>query len=302
MADGSKSEMMMKKLITITVACLLTMPLFAEEVDRTIDADSDGHVDVSNIAGSVTVHGWSRDSVEVTGTLGRNVEELILERDGDKILVKVKVPRRGGRGIESDLRISVPQNSSLDVGAVSADIDVTDISGEQSLHTVSGDVSTEYTGADLSAESVSGDVEVSGNNVEGEVAASTVSGDVTLFRVSGEVEAESVSGDVIVDEGAFSKAELNTVNGEIVFQGALDDDGKLSIETVNGSIEIDFVGSVSAKFSVDTFNGGINNCFGPKAERTSKYTPGWELEFTEGSGDGRVDVSTMNGRVSICKK
>ena len=293
----------MKKTIIVTsLACLLTATAFAEEVDRTIDASSDGHVDVSNISGSVTVHGWTRDSVEVTGTLGRNVEELILERDGDKVLIKVKVPRRGGRGIESDLRISVPQNSSLDVGAVSADIDVSDITGEQSLHTVSGDVTSEYAGADMTAESVSGDVEISGNNADGEVSASTVSGDVTLFRVSGKVEAESVSGDVIVDEGSFERAELGTVNGEVIFQGELRDDGRLSVETINGSVEIDFVGDVSARFSVDTFNGGINNCFGPKAERTSKYAPGWELEFSEGDGSGRVDVSTMNGRVSICKK
>jgi DUF4097 and DUF4098 domain-containing protein YvlB len=293
---------MKKTIITISLACLLTATAFAEEVDRTIDASSDGHVDVSNISGSVTVHGWTRDSVEVTGTLGRNVEELILERDGDKVVIKVKVPKRGGRGIESDLRISVPQNSSLDVGAVSADIDVTDITGEQSLHTVSGDVTTEYTGGDMTAESVSGDVEISGNNADGEVSASTVSGDVTLFRVSGKVEAESVSGDVVVDEGSFDRAELGTVNGEIIFQGELRDDGKLSVETINGSVEIDFVGDVSARFSIDTFNGGINNCFGPKAERTSKYAPGWELEFSEGDGSGRVDVSTMNGRVSICKQ
>ena len=293
---------MKKTIIATSLACLLTATAFAEEVDRTIDASSDGHVDVSNISGSVTVHGWTRDSVEVTGTLGRNVEELILERDGDKVLIKVKVPRRGGRGIESDLRISVPQNSSLDVGAVSADIDVSDIAGEQSLHTVSGDVTTEYAGADMTAESVSGDVEVSGNNADGEVSASTVSGDVTLFRVSGKIEAESVSGDVVVDEGSFDRAELGTVNGEVIFQGELRDDGKLSVETINGSVDIDFVGDVSARFSVDTFNGGINNCFGPKAERTSKYAPGWELEFSQGDGSGRVDVSTMNGRVSICKK
>ena len=40
---------------------------------------------------------------------------------------------------------------------------------------------------------------------------------------------------------------------------------------------------------VDTFNGRIRNCFGPKAERTSRYAPGWGLSFAEGDGDGRVD-------------
>ncbi|MCJ7591728.1 MAG: DUF4097 domain-containing protein [Woeseiaceae bacterium] len=293
----------MNRVVTIILACLLTLPAFADEqVNRTIDAASDGHVDVSNISGSVTVNGWSRNSVEVTGTLGRNVEELVVERDGDRVWIKVKVPKRGGRGIESELRISVPKSSSLDVGTVSADIDVSDITGEQSLHTVSGDVTTEYTGADMEAESVSGDVEVSGNNASGEVVATTVSGDVTLFRVSGDVEAESVSGSVIVDEGEFKRAELSSVNGEIIFHGKLEKNGRLSIDTVNGDVDVEFVGDVSARFEIDTFNGGIRNCFGPKAERTSKYAPGWELEFTEGGGGAEVTISTMNGGVSICKK
>lgn len=292
----------MKKLTLAIVACVLSGPTLAEEIDRTVDADRDGNIDVSNISGSVTVTGWSRNEVEVTGTLGRNVEELIVERDGDEVTIKVKVPRRGGRGIDSDLHINVPKNSSLDVGTVSADIDVTEVTGEQHLHTVSGDLNTEFTGADIVAESVSGDVEVIGDNADGEVEASTVSGDVTLFRVSGEVSAEAVSGGVVVDEGSFDRADLGTVNGEILFQGELRKDGRLEIETVNGSVDVDLKGHVSARIEVDTFNGGIRNCFGPKAERTSKYGPGWELEFTHGDGDGRIEVSTMNGSVNLCNK
>ena len=69
------SEKMMKKLISATLACLLAATVFAEEVNRTVDAASDGHVNVSNIAGAVTVNGWTRKEVEVTGTLGRNVED-----------------------------------------------------------------------------------------------------------------------------------------------------------------------------------------------------------------------------------
>jgi DUF4097 and DUF4098 domain-containing protein YvlB len=292
----------MNKLVAAILMCLFAATGYAEEVDRTVDAAYDGHVDVSNIAGSVTIRGWQRHEVEVTGTLGRNVEELIVERDGDTVLVKVKVPRKSGRGIESELLIIVPQNSSLDIGTVSADIDVTDVNGEQSLHTVSGNVTTEYTGADMDAQSVSGDVEITGDQVDGEIEASTVSGDVTMFRLAGEIEAASVSGNVIVDEGSFSRAELGTVNGEIIFHAELRDESKFSADTVNGDIDIEFIGDVSARIEVDTFNGAIRNCFGPKAERTSKYTPGWELEFTEGDGGGDVSISTMNGRVSLCKK
>jgi len=291
----------MNRLISTILACLISVTVFAEDIDRTVDASADGHVDVSNISGSVKVTGWSQNAVKVTGTLGRNVEELIVERDGDKVLIKVKVPKRSGRGIESDLNINVPQNSSVDIGTVSADIDVIDVTGEQGLHTVSGDVNTEHSGADIVAESVSGDVEVTGDNADGEVKGSSVSGDVRLIRIAGNVEVESVSGDVAVDEGSFDRANLETVTGELSFEGELRKGGKLTIDTVNGDVDVEFSGDVSAKFDVDTFNGDIHSCFGPKAERTSKHAPGWELEFTEGGGDGRVSISTLNGDVSICK-
>lgn len=292
---------MMKKLFVVVAGLMLSLPVFAGEVDETLDAAADGHVDVTNIAGEVTVRGWSRSQVEVTGTLGKNVEELIFERDGDKITIKVKVPKHMGRGIDSDLHINVPQNNSIDVGAVSADIDVTDVRGEQRLHTVSGDVNTEAASSDVTAESVSGDVEVSGDNKDTETNASTVSGDVTLFRVAGTVSGESVSGDVIVDEGSFSRVDLSTVNGELVFQAELRKDGKLSAETVNGDVDVELAGKISARIDISTFNGKIRNCFGPDAERTSKYAPGWSLDFTEGDGDGRIDISTMNGGVSLCR-
>jgi DUF4097 and DUF4098 domain-containing protein YvlB len=291
---------MMKKWTAILLGAMFALPVMAEEVDETLEAAADGHVNVSNIAGEVTIRGWSRSQVEVTGELGRNVEKLIFERDGDKITIKVKVPRKGGRGIDSDLHIQVPQGSSVDVGTVSADISVTEVRGEQSLNTVSGDVDTEAAGNDVSAESVSGDVEVSGQGKNIETHAATVSGDVTLFRVGGDVVAGSVSGDVTVDEGSFERAGLETVNGDIVFHAQLRDGGKLEAETVNGSVDVEFASKVDGRYDVDTFNGNIRNCFGPKAERTSKYTPGWELSFQEGDGDARVSVSTLNGDISIC--
>ena len=293
---------MMKRMTVFLLGLMIALPGMAEEVDRTLDAAPDGQVNISNIAGSVTVNGWSRDQVEVTGTLGRNVEELIFERDDDEITIKVKVPKKGGRSIDSDLRISVPEDSSIEVSAVSADIDVSDVNGVQRLHTVSGDVTTEATVSDVSAESVSGDIEIDADNSDTETTANTVSGDVTVFRAAGTVRAESVSGEVIVDEGSFSRASLNTVNGEIVYHAELRNGGRFSAETVNGDIDVEFQGDVSARIEIDTFNGRIRNCFGPKAERTSKYTPGWELSFTEGDGDGRVEMSTMNGDLSICRQ
>jgi DUF4097 and DUF4098 domain-containing protein YvlB len=291
----------MKRLTVVVLGMLLAAPVMAEEVDRTLDAASDGRVHISNIAGAVTIDGWSRDQVQVTGELGRNVEELIFERDGDKVTIKVKVPKKSGRGIESDLYIQVPQASSIDVSTVSADIEVMKVTGEQSLGTVSGDIDTEGAESDISAEAVSGDIEVNGQNKVTNTRANTVSGDVQLVRVAGIADTESVSGDVMITDGSFERIDMSTVNGDLMFRSALQAGGKLTAETVNGSVDIEFTDDVSGRFDIDTFNGDIDNCFGPKPERTSKYTPGLELSFQEGDGDARVNISTLNGDVSICR-
>jgi len=292
----------MKKLLVIVIGLVFAMPLMAEEVDRTLDAAPDGEIDVSNIAGTITLIGWSRNQVEVTGTLGRNVKELVFERDGDKVTIQVKVPRKGDRGTNAELTIRVPENSSVNVSGVSADITVEGVRGVQRLQTVSGDVETESFDNDVSAESVSGDVDVEGNKSDTETDIRTVSGDVTLAGGSGIVRAGSVSGGVVIDEGEFSRADLGTVNGDVIFRAGLRKDGRFSAETVNGDVDVEYTGDISARIEIETFNGRIRNCFGPEPQRTSKYTPGLELSFTEGSGDGRVEISTMNGGVSLCKK
>jgi DUF4097 and DUF4098 domain-containing protein YvlB len=281
----------------------MAAPAMADtEVNETLDAAADGNVEVSNTAGSIEIRGWAENKVEVRGTLGDDVEELIFERDGDDVLIKVKVPRHHGRDIDGELTIKVPQASSIEVSGVSADIDVDGVLGEQSLQTVSGNVGIQAASADVEAASVSGDVDVAGTGKDTDIEAATVSGDVTLSGLAGSVEAGSVSGDVLIGDGSFDNAELETVNGDLRFMAELRPDGELAMESVNGSVEVEFAGDVSARFDIETFNGSIKNCFGPKPERTSKYSPGLELSFTHGDGDGYVAIETLNGSVSICNK
>lgn len=276
-------------------------PAIGEEVDRTIDASATGHVVIANTAGSITVQGWAREQVQVQGSLEERVEELIVERDGNTVNIRVKVPRRGGRDIDADLRIQVPQGSSVDVSTVSADIEITAVRGEQKLEAVSGDIDTEVFEADVTANVVSGDVEVRGQGNDIATNAGSVSGDVSLIRLAGVIEGGTVTGDVLVADGSFDRARLHSVNGDVVFDSELRSGGKLEAEAVNGTIDLEFAGDVAGRFEIDTLNGDIDNCFGPKPQRTSKYTPGWNLRFEEGDGDARVTASTVNGDISICR-
>ena len=292
--------MKQRSLIVLAIG-LLSMPVLADEqVNQSMDVSDDVYIEIFNTSGSIEIGGWSKDSIEITGTLGDSVEELIFEKDGDEVLIRVEVPNRHWGDIDADLKIMVPVDSTIEVSAVSADIDVKGVHGEQSLEAVSGDIESKGVKSDVEAASVSGDVEIRGDDANGDFEFATVSGDIYLSGASGRVEAESVSGDVDIIGGAFREAYFEAVNGDLTFNAALVDGGDLSMESVNGTVDIEFTEPVSARIDIETFNGSIRNCFGPDPERTSKYSPGLELSFTVGDGDSRVDIETLNGSVSIC--
>jgi len=291
----------MMKTLTFALLSLLSAAAFsAEDINETMDAAADGTVSISNVAGSVEVQGWSRKQVEVTGELGSDADELVFERDGNDIVIKVKVPRHHGRRISSDLIVKVPEASSLEINTVSADIEIDNVEGEQDLESVSGDIETEAHAKDIDVSSVSGDVVIQGDRKPMRTRLNSVSGDIEAEDLSGEIEAETVSGDVEIVNGSFSRALAHSVNGEILFHAELLNDGRLDIETINGEVDVEFHGDVSARFDIETFNGEIRNCFGPEAERTSRYAPGRELLFREGDGSGRVTIQTLNGDIRLC--
>jgi DUF4097 and DUF4098 domain-containing protein YvlB len=288
------------RMLILLSGTLLATAAMAEDVNKTVDAALDGHVDIYNTAGTIEVYGWSRSSVEVEGSLGENVEELVLERDGKTVTVKVKVPRNSSHRISSDIVVHLPEKSSIDVSGVSADITVEGVRGVQGLHTVSGDVMTEAFGADIEIASVSGDVDVEGKSKDTDTKATTVSGDVTLAGLSGEVQAEAVSGDVTVDDGEFDRVALETVNGDVIFRATVRKNGRLSGESVNGDVLVELGSKLAGRYDIESFNGDIDNCFGPPPQRTSRYAPGLELRFNEGEGDGSVTISTLNGDIDVC--
>ncbi|MEM7430319.1 MAG: DUF4097 family beta strand repeat-containing protein [Pseudomonadota bacterium] len=293
------------KLILLVGAglAMIAMPVKADvDVDRTVDASPTGEVEIETISGRIEVEGWSRNEVQVTGTIGDDVEELIVERDGDEVTIKTEVDESwwGSSDSDADLLIRVPAGSSVEVSTVSSNIDVEGVNGEIEADAVSGNVTIDGADGDISGNTVSGDVRITGNTSVIDVEGTSVSGNVIIKDVAGSAYGESVSGRIEVSGDTFSEVDLETVNGRIEFRGELSDGAEFDAESVNGRIELALTGDVSASFDIETFNGSIRNCFGPKPERTSKYAPGSELRFTHGGGAADVELETLNGSIVIC--
>jgi DUF4097 and DUF4098 domain-containing protein YvlB len=271
-------------------------------INKRTSADPNGTVEISNVAGSVTVTGWNRNEVEVTGELGEGTENLEFTKSEKLTRIKVILPKRSYNVDDTDLVVKVPAGSVLSVNTVSADIIVQGVRGSQRLQAVSGDVRTEASGEDVECRTVSGDVNISGSGQKGLVSITTVSGDATATRVAGEVNGNTVSGSFDFGAGEVTRSRLRSTSGDLNLSGHLAPDARLDAESISGDVRLDFAGQVAGQFDVSTFNGEIRNCFGPKAHRTDEYTPGRELRFQEGSSAARIRVKTLNGDIGVCRQ
>jgi hypothetical protein len=263
--------MMRKLLFLAMLSALFLGPALADRpIDETVAADPDGEVSIELVAGSVHVIGWDRAEVQVTGTVGDDVEKVDISSSGGDVSIEVELPDHGGydgedRSLDdaaADLEIRVPDGCLVEVESVSASITVEDFGGAVDLESVSGKVS--ITGAPRQAE------------------VSTVSGRIV------------VSSDAPLDEGDFE-----SVSGSIEVRTALGSGGDFSFETVSGNIELRLPGNTSADFEIETFSGEIVNELGPEAKRTSQYAPGKTLEFTTGGGDADVEIESFSGKIEL---
>jgi DUF4097 and DUF4098 domain-containing protein YvlB len=271
----------------------------AETVEHTVPADAHGEVSIVNIAGEIHVLGWDRKEVQIRGEVGRG-QRLDVQTSNRR--TSINVVRVSGRSSgAAELTIHVPRDSTLSTNTISADQTIQDLRGVQRLQAVSGSITTEQWSEDLEAKTISGQVAIRCHGGNAEAAVNTVSGEITLIDAPAELAIETVTGDMKISVGALSRGRIRTTNGELRLTGKLAPQARLDVEAINGDLYFKLREPLNAQFDVETFNGDIDNCFGPKPVRTREFAPGNALRFTQGKGDARVRIKTLNGGVEICK-
>ena len=281
-------------------------PAMAQQsITKRANVAPDATIEVSNVQGSVTITTWDKNEVELVAELESQKDELEFEATERHVRIEVERPKgKYGRGDEEDanLTLRVPVRARLIADTVSADIDVTGARGEQSLESVSGEVRTQAFDAAIRASSVSGDVTVTGNGGKAAVTTENVSGSSVVTGVRGSYSGEVVSGDINATVAAAERLEVSSVSGEIDVQAELTPTAQVEMGSVSGTVTLRIKPPVNAAFDIESFSGDILNCFGPKPRDTSKYTPGTELNFTQGSGGARVELETLSGEISVCDR
>ncbi len=290
--------------VLVAAACAALPTLAADRnVNETRKVDADARITIENMAGEVEVTGWDRKEVSITGTLDPKADELSIEGGGKSLHIEVKYPHKRNLNIDegSHLTLKVPQGCELRVETVSADVKVSDLTGDVRLASVSGDIDAQGKFADLNIETVSGDLDVEATAKR--CTFSTVSGEIDARGLGREVTTSSVSGDVTLEAGDLvTELRVETVSGEVEVQASPAKDADWKVSSQSGDVDLWLSAKVDAEFDIETFSGDIRDGFGHEAERTSRFAPGQELKFTQGSGGAEITVNAFSGDVTIRRK
>ncbi|WP_175439616.1 DUF4097 family beta strand repeat-containing protein [Alteromonas lipolytica] len=302
---------------------LLSGNAFAQEkIDKTLDTGSKPFVEMEHVYGKAEIKTWDKNQVRITGKLGSLTEEFTFEKRGNSVVIDVEVKNNHYRWedddeAKDDLTVYVPAGSRFAYEALNANVKVDGPQGGTSVEVVNGNIEGRNLGGKVSIESVNGDIELKAitgmlqveavnGNIEAEHDSAepfevvSVNGKIDLQSVSPEVKVETVNGDSSLQLGEVSDLEMTSVNGDARVSMSLKADADVEVDTVGGSISLTFNKDVSARFEVEAHAGGkiINKLSDDKVNK-AKYGPGQWIDFTQGRGNARVRVSTVNGKVTL---
>ena len=286
-----------RNLIVVAIALLLcASPAAAQKkVERRIPLGMEGALRIANMVGSVVVHGWSKDTVMVRGTLGAGDNFFM---GGGYTGAKMFVEATNDRDPKpTQLEVWVPSRVRLWIKTATASIDVSDVTGGLDLYVVSGTIDVRGNPRELNAEAIDGDIHVLGS--PSWLRAKTATGTITFQGASADLGLSTVSGPIKVDGGVFERSKIETVTGNITFAGKLDRGGTFDFDTHSGNVEIGIPQKLGVSVSAVTIAGTITNNLSMHQPIPGRFGRGAELTMEVSGGGARLGVRTFKGPVTF---
>jgi DUF4097 and DUF4098 domain-containing protein YvlB len=270
------------------------------KVNERFNAPADGFVRIYNMVGSVKVIGWDKDSIAVNGsaTIGPN-EGFILNRsaEGTKLSVwdeslDVKQP--------TIIEVHVPAKSSVWVKTGSADVSIQGVTGSIDVNSTSGAIDVAGSPRDVSAESMGGDILLQTDTRSAR--AKTAGSNIRIRGTIADIVASTVSGNLTVEYGAYERARLESVEGDVRYYGAVDRNASLDFVNHSGAVELLMPATTWAEINIDTFLGRVEQEFGVELRESNSNIKARKYSMTLGKGGAQISIRTFKGMVFIRRK
>ena len=263
-------------------------------IDTTFRMERGGLVDLELSSGDITVTGASGNEV----TIRASAEDGYVVLRASATLTTLRAEHDRGQAKNVRYEVSVPAGVRVLMEAMSGNIIARGIDGDVEATTLSGNVNLRDITGLAKVEVLSGAITATG--LRRGIQVEATSGPVTVTNTDGEIIVENTSGSITLTDVRSRLVRVETISGDLRFQGPLDPAGRYELETHSGSIRLALPTDASVQLVLSTFSGSIDSDFpitlGPQTRASEK-----RLEFRLGSGGARVTAETFSGSIFLTR-
>lgn len=310
-----------KFILTFVMAGLTLGQAFAvEAINEQRKVTAKEKIYIEAMRGEVKIMASDNPVFKVVGTLDEQAQGFELTSKTGFTSFKVKMPKltsfRDDDGRGSQLTIEVPKGAELEFKGVSTDVEVEGVMGSTKIKSVNGDIKGHQLQNFVDLNTVNGDIhskansgEISLRTVNGEISDDASSGRLQLNAVNGEIKSKThakdvgvnvVNGSIDLDLIGVEILNMKGVNGDLEAAIQQSKTPRVSISTVSGSATLKVEKTLNAKFTIKSSAGGvIDNELTQDTTTAAKHGAKSSLEFSNGGGEGHVEMSTVSGRLKV---
>lgn len=258
----------------------------ADRIERHFKVDAHPVVTIHNPNGTVTVRAWTKADVMVVAKRATAQAEVDAEQNGNRvdILTRQVADTASPDDLRTDLEISVPQDSELQIHNDAGGVNVSNVSGDMNVETIAAGVDLEDTA--------------------GYMTVKTVGGPFQCLRCAGRLEVTSISGNFKLIDLKSTYVRAQTSEGNILFNGSFMPMATYVLKNYSGQIEVRFSPGDSFDLSATSLKGKVHNeaNLSPSTHHHLAARVGNALFGTYNSGRARVELNSFDGTINILKK
>jgi DUF4097 and DUF4098 domain-containing protein YvlB len=263
------------------------------QTDTTFAVTPGTRLSVENQGGDIVIRAWEKNQVRVQASHSRRTH-VDIRHSGAVISLEAEADR--GPANMVDYEITVPTWMALNLEGMYATVNVKGTRAAISVETLDGDITVDGGAETVKLTSVQGRISVSG--AKGRIELNTVSESIEADNLQGDIVAETVSGDIVIGHSDARSVEIQTVSGELIYDGRIVDAGRYSLLTHSGTIAVSVPEGTNATVATAIGSGEVRASFPlPASDRPSRRRQTFRL----GTGSATVELESFSGTISLLR-
>ncbi len=263
------------------------------QTDTTLNVAQGTRLRIENQGGDIMVKTWDKNQVRVQASHSRRTH-VTISLGGAVLSLEAEADR--GPSNMVDYELTVPAWMPLNLQGMYATVSIKGSRAPIEVETLDGDITLEGGAENVKLTSVQGRIMVTG--ARGRIELNSVSEDIEAAGLQGDILAETVSGSITIARSVAKSVEIQTVSGELIYDGTVIDGGHYSLLTHSGEILFSVPEGTNATIATAIGSGEVRASFPlPASDRPSRRRQTFRL----GTGSATVELESFSGTISLLR-